>query len=321
MDELEIQKGLLQVAKGLEFLHESAGLVHGNLSPDAIYINAKSDWKISGLGFAGPPDASETRTSLPPLALSEVLYLDPRLPATVQLNLDYTSPDFALDSNVTTAADLFSLGLIIITLYNSPHVSPIQTHSSLNTYKKCLSSPSTTPSQGNNFLSSGPIPRDVLTHVLPRLITRRPPQRLNAREFQQSQYFDNILVSTIRFLESLPAKNPSEKSQFMRGLQRVLPEFPASVLDRKLLGALLDETKDRELLPIILQNTFAILQRIPNARRAFPDKVIPRLREVFPSGSRGPQERDSKRDAGLMVVLENMNTVAENCSGKEFKDG
>lgn len=322
MDELEIQKGLLQVAKGLEFLHESAGLVHGNLNPDAIYINAKSDWKISGLGFAGPPDASETRTSLPPLAISEVLYQDPRLPASVQLNLDYTSPDFALDSNVTSSADLFSLGLIIITLYNSPHTSPIQTHASLNTYKKCLSSPSTTPSKGNNFLCSGPIPRDVLSHVLPRLITRRPTQRLNAREFQQSQYFDNILVSTIRFLESLPAKNPNEKSQFMRGLQRVLPEFPASVLERKLLGVMLEEMKDRELLPVILQNTFAILQRVPNARRTFPEKVIPRLREVFLSGTnRGPHERDSKRDAGLMVILENMNIAAENCSGKEFKDG
>ena len=41
IDDLEIQKGLLQIAKGLEFLHESAGLVHANLTPDAIYINAK----------------------------------------------------------------------------------------------------------------------------------------------------------------------------------------------------------------------------------------------------------------------------------------
>ena len=41
IDELEIQKGLLQVAKGLEFLHESAGIVHGNLTPDAIFVNAK----------------------------------------------------------------------------------------------------------------------------------------------------------------------------------------------------------------------------------------------------------------------------------------
>ncbi|RAL05706.1 putative protein kinase Scy1 [Aspergillus ibericus CBS 121593] len=320
IDELEIQKGLLQVAKGLEFLHESAGLVHGNLNPEAIYINAKSDWKISGLGFAGPSSSAESRSTLPPLALSEVLYQDPRLPQSVQLNLDYTSPDFVLDSNVTPAADLFSLGLIIVALYNSPHVSPLQTHANVNTYKKLLSSPSSTPSQGNNFLSSGTIPKDVVSHVLPRLITRRPAQRLNAREFQQSQYFDNILVSTIRFLESLPAKNAHEKSQFMRGLQRVLPEFPVSVLERKVLGALLEELKDRELLPLILSNVFTILQRIPNARRTFPERVIPQLKEIFPTGKSVVQERDAKRDAGLMVVLENMNVVADNCSGKEFKE-
>ncbi|KAL4972912.1 kinase-like domain-containing protein [Aspergillus desertorum] len=320
IDELEIQKGLLQIAKGIEFLHESAGLVHGNLNPEAIFVNAKSDWKISGLGFACPADTSNSRSTLPSLALSEVLYQDPRLPPSVQLNLDYTSPDFALDSNINASADLFSLGLIIISLYNSPHTSPLKCHGSLDAYKRLLTSPSTTPSQSNNFLCSGSIPKDVLAHVLPRLITRRPAQRLTAREFQQSQYFDNILVSTLRFLESLPAKNPNEKAQFMRGLQRVLPEFPVSVLERKLLGALLDEVKDRELLSLILQNVFAILQRIPNARQALLGKVIPQLIEVFPVGKGASHERGSKKDAGLMVVLENMNVIAENCPGKEFKD-
>lgn len=42
IDELEIQKGLLQVSKALEFLHENAGLLHGNLNPDAILINSKA---------------------------------------------------------------------------------------------------------------------------------------------------------------------------------------------------------------------------------------------------------------------------------------
>lgn len=41
IDELEIQKGLLQVSKALEFMHENAGLVHGNLTPDAILVNGK----------------------------------------------------------------------------------------------------------------------------------------------------------------------------------------------------------------------------------------------------------------------------------------
>ena len=51
IDDLEIQKGLLQVAKGLEFLHESAGLVHGNLTPESIYINAKVCFVCNSLTY------------------------------------------------------------------------------------------------------------------------------------------------------------------------------------------------------------------------------------------------------------------------------
>lgn len=322
MDDLEIQKGLLQIGKGLEFLHESAGLVHGNLNPEAIYINSKSDWKISGLSFAGPAD-SGSHPSLSPLALSEVLYHDPRLPSSVQLNLDYSSPDFVMDMNISPSADLFSLGLLIVALYNSPHTSPLHTNHNSATYKKLLSSPSTIPSQSNSFLSSRPIPKDLQSQILPRLITRRPAQRMNAKEFQESQYFDNVLVSTIRFLESFPAKTPNEKSQFMRGLSRVLSEFPSSVLERKVLVAILEETKDRELLPLIMQNVFKIISKLPSSRRVVPEKVIPRLKETFlaPGSKNGSQERDASRDAGLMVILENMKSLAENCSAKEFKDG
>ena len=41
LDEVEIQKGVLQIAKGLSFLHQQAKTVHLNLSPDAIIINSK----------------------------------------------------------------------------------------------------------------------------------------------------------------------------------------------------------------------------------------------------------------------------------------
>lgn len=323
IDELEIQKGLLQIAQGLEFLHESATLVHGNLTPEAIYINAKSDWKIAGLAFAGPPDNSNAQTTITPISLSEALYHDPRLPHYLQLQLDYSSPDFVFDSNISSSADMFSLGLLILALYNSPHASPLKTNSNISTYKRIFTSSSDTPSPNNNFLSSRTLPRDLVSDVLPRLITRRPGQRMNAREFQQSRFFDNVLVSSIRFLDSLPAKTPNEKSQFMRGLPRILDQFPKSVLDKKVLPALLEETKDRELLSLILQNIFKIIKILPSGRRAFTDKVAPRLREIFlvSGGKANTAERDTAKEAGLVLVLENMSVIGDNCSGKEFKDG
>lgn len=147
---------------------------------------------------------------------------------------------------------------------------------------------------------------------------------MTAKEFQESAYFDNILMSTIRFLDALPAKTPTEKAQFMRGLSRVLPSFPRSVLDKKLLPALLEEMKDRELLSLILQNIFKIIELLPSGRRPFTEKIMPRLKEIFipPSATtaKGPIERDSAKEAGLMVLLDHIKEISGNCSGKEFKD-
>jgi SCY1-like protein 2 len=145
---------------------------------------------------------------------------------------------------------------------------------------------------------------------------------MTAKEFQQSAYFDNILISTIRFLDSLPAKTPNEKSQFMRGLSRVLPSFPKSVLEKKVLPALLEEMKDRELLSLILQNVFKIIELLPSGRRPFTEKILPRFREIFlsPSNAKGLPERDPAKEAGLVVLLEHISVITTNCSGKEFKD-
>ncbi|CCD49499.1 hypothetical protein BofuT4_P100090.1 [Botrytis cinerea T4] len=320
VDELEIQKGLLQISKALEFLHDNAGLVHGNLTPDAVFVNAKSDWKLSGLSFCSPPDNSTKASSVQPINLSEVLNIDPRLPRSVQINLDYCSPDFVLDSNLNVSADMFSLGLLIVALYNSPHTSPLESNNSVSGYKRLFTSSSTIPSSSNSFLCKKPLPRDMTGEVLPRLITRRPAQRMTAKEFQDSAYFNNILISTIRFLDSLPAKTPSEKAQFMRGLSRVLPSFPKSVMEKKVLPALLEEMKDRELISLILQNVFKIIELLPSARRPFTEKIMPRLKEIFLNNPKPPTERDAAKEAGLMVLLEHIQVISVNCSGKEFKD-
>ena len=106
----------------------------------------------------------------------------------------------------------------------------------------------------------------------------------------------------------------------------MLPQFPKSVLDRKLLPALVEEMKDRELLALILQNIFQIVKMMPSGRRAFAEKIIPPLKEAFlVSGGGGKSaaaaERETGKEAGLMVLLENLKTISENCSGQEFKDG
>ena len=216
---------------------------------------------------------------------------------------------------------MFSLGLLCVALYNSPHRSPLECHASLSTCKRNFTSSGGIPSQTNNYLSSRPIPKDLASHVLPRLLARRPAQRITAKEFQQSEYFDNILVSTIRFLDSFPAKTANEKQSFLRGLIKVLPSFPKSVMEKKVLPALLEELKDKELLSLILHNVFKIISLLPSGKRAFNEKVRPSLKEIFVTNAKQAQEKDPSRDAGLMIILEQLPVIADNCSGADFKDG
>ena len=88
----------------------------------------------------------------------------------------------------------------------------------------------------------------------------------------------------------------------MKGLPRVLHQFPRSVLEKKVLPALLEETKDHELLSLVLQNSFTVIKLLPSGKKALTEHIIPRLRETFLSGActKGPaMERDSLKDAGI----------------------
>jgi SCY1-like protein 2 len=249
--------------------------------------------------------------------------------------MDYAAPDLVLDQTLTTSCDLFSLGILTVALYNSPHKSPLETHNSASTYRRLLSSAQTTPNATNNFISSRPLPRQLTGSVLPQLITRRPAGRMTAREFQQSEYFDNILMSILRFLDQFPAKTPSEKSAFMRGLPKILPQFPRSVLEKKILPGLVEELRDGSMLALVLPNIFQIIETASS--RLFSEKVLKRLKEVFipPGGAPTPsatsepksaaakiaeREREAGKEGGLTVILSKLALLKEKTTAQEFKE-
>ncbi len=48
---IEVQYGLLQVAEGLDFLHSSVKMIHGNLCPSNIVVTSRGAWKLLGFNF------------------------------------------------------------------------------------------------------------------------------------------------------------------------------------------------------------------------------------------------------------------------------
>ncbi|RIA86529.1 kinase-like domain-containing protein [Glomus cerebriforme] len=293
MDELEIQKGLLQVGKGLQFCHNDAKIVHSNLVPEAIFVNAKGDWKIGGFGFSTFLNNSDS-----PVPYEYPDY-DVRIPSYAQKNYDYMAPEYVLDENLDFANDMFALGCLIYTVH-SHGKPPMESHNSGRTYRKNIDNISS--------INYNHLPYH-LHEVMFNLITRYPSQRMTAVEFQSSKYFDNVLVSTVKFFESFPEKSADDKANFMKGLIRILPQFPERVLVRKILPSLLQEIKDHSLLAFTLPNIFYIAQKLPP--NDFCEKVLNPLKPVFSV---------SEPMQNMITCLDNIDLFQQKTSSYIFKE-
>ncbi|KAF8947895.1 hypothetical protein BGZ47_007428 [Haplosporangium gracile] len=294
LDELEVQKGLLQLGKGLQFCHNDAKIVHGNLVPDAIFVNAKGDWKIAGFGFSTflPRDAS----SPPP---AEYWNYDHELHPYCQRDLDYQAPEYILDHKLDPSNDMFGIGCLAYSVLNKGNPL-IQSRGNMNTYRQQI--------DRINQHQFDKVPAH-LADAMTRLITREPSMRMNAVEFQTSKFFDNILVSTMKYMENFAEKTRDDKGQFMKGLLRVLPQFPERVLMRKILPCLLDELKDHALLPYTLPNVFYIIQKM--SPKEFEERVLPSLKPIFLV--REPMQN-------LLTLLEKIELLHQKAGGQVFKE-
>ncbi|KDQ60613.1 hypothetical protein JAAARDRAFT_55341 [Jaapia argillacea MUCL 33604] len=265
LDEVEIQKGILQLCKGLAFLHTSARLIHSNLKPESIMINSAGDWKISGLGLTislTGSDGGPTRWEFPTY--------DGRVPSYTQRSFDYMAPEYALDEVLATASDMYSLGCLIYAVHckGSP---PFKNHGSLSGLRDNAGKPISGMDRLDNDLRA----------LLILLITRHQGSRPSPSDLPTHPFFSSLPISTLNFLDrsNFTAKTREEKISFMKGLQSVLDKFSEGLRVRKILPSLLEEMKDTHLLPYILPNVFSISASLSPTQ--FASLVLPSLKPLF----------------------------------------
>ncbi|KAJ3219491.1 hypothetical protein HDU67_000904 [Dinochytrium kinnereticum] len=244
LDELEIQKGVLQVIKGTSDPFLPMG-----------------DWKISGFNFSyqltqATDTASFYITDYPP-------FCSP--------SMDYLAPEVILEERYTMQSDLWSLGCLIYAVFSSG-TPPLVANNNSYTYKQKISHMELIDFDRPNI----PL---RLRDSLRALLVRDPYARLSLDMFQKSEFFDNILISTIGFLETLVEKTQVQKAQFLKGLVKMLPQFSEKLLMRKILPILIQELKDGVMTPFVLPNIFWISDQISDAE--FNAKILPALKPVF----------------------------------------
>lgn len=215
LDELEVQRGLLQLTKALHFCHQDARLVHGNLCPESIYINAKGDFKLSGLAFyvslnkTQPAEAPNKNDTAPNPFSTVTPARDPNLlpdgivpfppydfgrTPYARASMDYLAPECLLDHQVQASSDIFAMACLIYALFNRGASPLLRTRDRLQNYRANIDRMSA--------FSFDQCPME-LRELLRRMARRNPLERPSLVEIQQSSYFENLLLSTINYLENL----------------------------------------------------------------------------------------------------------------------
>jgi SCY1-like protein 2 len=102
---LEIKVLITEICNSILFLHDDAKVVHLSVNPDCIFLNDKTQIKLSGFNFS----ITDPSSNIIDFKLSN---LTPNaLPV-----LKYTAPEVVLDNKCGYSSDVFSIGALIYNL-------------------------------------------------------------------------------------------------------------------------------------------------------------------------------------------------------------
>ncbi|XP_049806248.1 SCY1-like protein 2 [Schistocerca nitens] len=265
--EVEIKHGLVQIGEGLVFLHNNVKLLHGNINPETILVNQQGAWKIFGFDFcilnSSNPEA-EPFWPCKDYSYSHHPYTIP--------NLDYLAPEYALSSSCSPASDIYSVGQVIISVYNKGQ--PLFSNKEeWHMFEKSCSE--------LKQLSEGRIsfvPEGIRTYVK-MMLNVTPEIRPDAHQFVKISYFEDVGVKTLTYLDSLFQWDNLQKSQFYKGLPQIIPTLPHRVSLHRILPCLIKEFVNPPMVPFVLPNVLLITDRC--SREEYITFVLPHLKPVM----------------------------------------
>ncbi|XP_029455593.1 SCY1-like protein 2 [Rhinatrema bivittatum] len=267
--DVETKYGLLQVSEGLAFLHSSVKMIHANLTPENIILNKNGAWKIMGFDFCNPTNNPSEQ---------EPKYLckewDPNLPALCLPNPEYLAPEYILSVSCETVSDMYSLGVVIHAVFNKG--KPIFEVNKQDIYKSFSRQLDQLSRLSPNILAN--IPEEVKEH-LKLLLNVTPAVRPDADQMTKIPFFDDVGAMTLQYFDSLFQRDNLQKSQFFKGLPKVLPKLPKRVVVQRILPFLTSEFVNPDMVPFVLPNVLLIAEEC--TKEEYVRLILPELGPVF----------------------------------------
>ncbi|OXB65176.1 hypothetical protein ASZ78_005292, partial [Callipepla squamata] len=267
--DVETKYGLLQVSEGLSFLHSSVKMVHGNITPENIILNKSGAWKITGFDFC--IQSTNPSEQEPKFLCKE---WDPNLPSLCLPNPDYLAPEYILSVSCETASDMYSLGAVMYAVFNKG--KPIFEVNKQDIYKSFSRQLDQLSRLSSSTLQN--IPEEVREHVK-LLLNVAPAVRPDADQMTKIPFFDDVGAMTLQYFDSLFQRDNLQKSQFFKGLPKVLPKLPKRVIIQRILPCLTSEFVNPDMVPFVLPNVLLIAEEC--TKEEYIRLILPDLGPVF----------------------------------------
>ncbi|XP_043286270.1 SCY1-like protein 2 isoform X2 [Venturia canescens] len=293
---MEIKYGLIQITEALAFLHYNCKVIHRNVCPSSIIITKKGTWKLSGLDFIERFEENGM-DRMPCQSWTH------KLSKMMQPNLDYTAPEIQQHKYCTISSDMFSLGMVIASIYNDGR-SLIQANHSATDYLRQIDG---LEAQVMSIMSKVPVP---LQEAVSKLLQVEPAGRPQAQLLALIRYFSDPSVHALQFLDVISMKDPSQKAHFYRTtLKEVLHYIPRKLWYQHIWPYLQAESKLQEVFAAVLHPMLYIIQQ--GTVEDYENIILPSFRELF-SAPRPIQ--------GTVVLLENLHHILEKTPREIVRD-
>lgn len=243
-DKLSIIKGLYEVGKALQFLHNNCNIVHHDVQPNSIFVTEAGDWKLGGFKFLKSIDdlsINERENFLISNSVSIIPFAN--------VNLDFAAPELLIDGfgdKLATSNDIWSLGMLIYWLYNNGEsLINCFDKTSLSDYRaefKTLEKKFQNMNNQSLRYIFKEIPERYWKEYV-SIVCKNSRERSTIDRFLVLSFFQNSFIKVVLSLEEFSMKLPSEKISFIEDLlndDELSEKLPSSLIATKLVPTLVD---------------------------------------------------------------------------------
>lgn len=247
LSNLEMKCGLLDVSEALQFLHQEAKVAHLSLSPHSVFVDPQGKWLLGSLGN------SLTGVQWGQLVDCPFAFTGQDGPGTLSHEppARYAAPEMCqMPGKCGLESDIFALGLLAYELMSTDRQPLLR---------------AAPRGYSINQLRQTAVPKDLYP-TLEKVLDGFPSNRLTIAAFIQSEFFMDVNLRAIRFLEQLHEKDEAQRVTFLKGLPKLLadPQSPICahrVLRERVLPRLCSALLFPTLFGTVVPTIVALLKR------------------------------------------------------------